>query len=427
MQVSAGWFRIHRMKVLLVNVHGLPVGYIGAYGNDWIETPVLDSLAAEGIVFDAHIADRPDPSGACPAWRTGCYDLPDEALTVQAPSKWFPDVLDQFRAANVPTMLVHDGRRTPSGQFLAGWDRGLASDAGEEEDPLSSTVEASLEALEWLEKSTQGLLCVDIGTLLPPWRAPAEFAEHYFGDASDDAEEEPAAPPGPLTRPLASFLDSSDMAGWQRLQRSYAGLVTYVDTGLGALWDAVRERGVEDEICLIITADHGFPLGEHKLVGFDRPWLHEERVHVPLLIRLPGALEATRRVLALTQPVDLAPTLLDLFGLPPVAMHGRSLMPLWQGRADPVRPYAISGLRVGERTEWALRTPDWVFLLPVLQEVEDQPRPRQLYVKPADRWELNNLVQHHAALADQLELVLREFFRLSRQARTLEPPAIKAE
>ncbi|HZU38618.1 MAG TPA: hypothetical protein VFA18_22015, partial [Gemmataceae bacterium] len=75
--------------------------------------------------------------------------------------------------------------------------------------------------------------------------------------------------------------------------------------------------------------------------------------------------------------------------------------------------------------EWALRTPQWSFLMPVRQEVDDNPRPRQLYVRPDDRWELNDLMQHHLPLADHLAEVLHEFATRSKSPETFQLPALR--
>ena len=52
------------MKVLVLAARGLQAAYVGCYGNPWIATPNLDALAAEGVVFDRHFADRADAAGA---------------------------------------------------------------------------------------------------------------------------------------------------------------------------------------------------------------------------------------------------------------------------------------------------------------------------------------------------------------------------
>src|SRR5207245_9925121 len=105
---------------------------------------------------------------------------------------------------------------------------------------------------------------------------------------------------------------------------------------------------------------------------------------------------------------DLMPTVLDLFALPPVTVHGRSLLPLGHGTATAIRDHACSVSRMGERLEMSLRTPQWGYILPVEQAAGDPPRVPQLYVKPDDRWEVNNVIQHHLDLADELNATLRK-------------------
>jgi hypothetical protein len=90
-----------------------------------------------------------------------------------------------------------------------------------------------------------------------------------------------------------------------------------------------------------------------------------------------------------------------------------------------VRTYACSGLRAGEAVEWALRTPEWAFLLPVRPAPEDPPRLPQLYVKPDDRWEVNNVLQHHLELGEHLEEVLQGFVEASRRPGPLELPLLR--
>src|SRR5262249_43465081 len=150
----------------------------------------------------------------------------------------------------------------------------------------------------------------------------------------------------------------------------------------------------------------GLPLGEHGIVGNCRPWLHEELIHIPLLVRPPGKSEAGLRVVALTQSVDLLPTLLEWFGGPtPSSVHGKSLLPLIRGEVQQLRAYACSAVAMDEAVEWALRTPEWTFLLPV-QPSAAEPRRPQLYLKPDDRWEVNNVMQQQLELAEQLEQTL---------------------
>src|SRR5262245_66105145 len=94
------------MRALVLVLDCLHLGYLGCYGNDWVATPALDALAAEAVVFDQHVADRPDPAGAWHALRTGRYDppLPDDATPL--PSNTQHDLVTQLRQSGVHTRLV---------------------------------------------------------------------------------------------------------------------------------------------------------------------------------------------------------------------------------------------------------------------------------------------------------------------------------
>jgi hypothetical protein len=76
-------------------------------------------------------------------------------------------------------------------------------------------------------------------------------------------------------------------------------------------------------------------------------------------------------------------------------------------------------------TEYALHTLEWGFLLPEGTAAELPRRGPQLYVKPDDRWEVNNVLQHHLELAEHLERVLRGFVEASRRPGPLQPPELR--
>jgi hypothetical protein len=420
------------MNVLVIVARGLHAGYLGCYGNDWVDTPTLDALAAEGVVFDQHYADRPDAGGARHAWRTGRYRFPHPEEQVCAPDE--PDLPECLRTSGVRITLILDERGTPAGDFTTGWEEVIrvpAAAAGG--TPLERTLEAALEALTHPGGNGHRLVWVELATLLPPWDVPAEYVDLYFREEAREDEEdeeetetEPPVPLEPLPDPRTGPSGPGDET-FLRLQRTYAAAVTYLDAGLGALLEELKAAGTLRDLLVLVTTDHGQALGEHGIVGPYRPWLHEEVIHLPLLVRLPDALEAGRRVGALTQPVDLLPSLLDCFGVPGPPAHGRSLLPLARGTAEHVRPYACCGWECGGGLEWALRAPDWAFLLPLRQPDGDPPRGPQLYVKPDDRWEVNNVVQHHLELAERLEQTLRDFVAATRRPGPLEAPELPGE
>jgi arylsulfatase A-like enzyme len=395
------------MKVLVLAVPGLHLGYLGCYGSDWVRTPSLDRLAAQGIVFDQHYADCPSPSpliqgpadgGPNRSWWTGRYRFPglegQDEMPAEEPGQLFP-LLD---AHGIGTARV-----IAPGRFK---DARQASS-------LRFPIKKVREALAHVECHDHWLLWADLPDLAPPWRVPAEDLSPYFPEEAGKDEELLT----PWTDPPAGFLDPADGTARERLQATYAAAVTYFDAQLGLLLKELDAHAGQEDLMLVLTADRGLALGEHGIVAGYRPWLHEELLHLPLLIRLPGGAEAGRRIAALTQPVDLFPTLLNAFGLAPGEVHGRDLLPLMRGATAQVRPYACAGLALGGAVEYALRTAEWALLLPVQAILDEALRRPQLYVKPDDRWEVNNVLQQHLELVEQLEQKLRGFVAATRPPR----------
>ena len=414
------------MRVVVLSARGLRPDYLGCYGNPWVETPSLDALAAGGVVLDGHFADAADAAGARHAWRTGRYILPDAGGAASDPGG--PDLLAALAGRGVAARLLLDGSRPAPDGFEAGWGAVERVSAGGDGTPLEQTVDAARAAIRRMPRRGDWLLWADLATVLPPWDVPADFREHYFQDEPDDEEgddEEGIAlePLTPLVDPDVGAVDPEDDTLFLRLQGSYAAAITYLDAGIGQMLEAVRTLDGGDEVVVLVTADVGFPLGEHGVVGPARAWPHNELVQLPLIARLPGGDEAGRRVAALTQAVDLAPTLADVFDVPFGPVHGRTLVPLMQGEAEAVRAYAVSGLRVGDEVCWALRTPTRAFLLPVLTSGDEAARPR-LYVRPDDRAEVNDVLQHHPEWAGAAERTLREFAAATRRPGMLEAPTL---
>src|SRR5262249_35996695 len=152
------------MKVVVVNARGLHLGYVSACGNEWIETPAFDRLAAEGVVFDNHIADQPDAVGARRAWRGGRYDFPT-AAGAQAAVEPGPDLVRLLKDAGVVTSLILDAGRPSPADFADGWDVVMEAEADEEATALEYVLEGTGQALEGLAESDRWLLWVELGTL----------------------------------------------------------------------------------------------------------------------------------------------------------------------------------------------------------------------------------------------------------------------
>ncbi len=245
--------------------------------------------------------------------------------------------------------------------------------------------------------------------LLPPWNPAEELLVEQFADW--EFEEEPE----PWLDPLPGLLAADDRLGFDRLLRTYSAAVRQFDNWLGEIVEQL-----DDSDLLILTSRRGQYLGEHGIGGDFRPWLFEEFVHLPLMIRLPGSEQRGRRVWHLTQTLDFAPTIFDALGQPiPDDWHGESLLPLCRG-GGPIRDYAVMAHSLGDARELALQTTEWKLILPA----GDPSRSAMLFVKPDDRWDVNDLRQPNLDYAEQLEQTLSQFVIAARQPGPLQPPPL---
>ena len=113
--------------------------------------------------------------------------------------------------------------------------------------------------------------------------------------------------------------------------RRRAEMLLAVDESLGRIMAALEERGTLDRTLIVLTSDNGFFFGEHGL-SLERRLPYEESIRNPLLVRYPPVVRAGSRPTGFAMSVDLAPTVLDLAGVPiGDQIQGRSLVPLLAG------------------------------------------------------------------------------------------------
>lgn len=121
----------------------------------------------------------------------------------------------------------------------------------------------------------------------------------------------------------------------KKIQADYFAMIELVDDELGRLLRALDERNQLEDTLIIFTSDHGESLGDHGLVEKGCRFM-EGMARVPLIFVWPGHIRAGLRSDALVELTDIAPTLLESAGLDiPDKMHGRSLWPILNGKADP--------------------------------------------------------------------------------------------
>lgn len=131
-------------------------------------------------------------------------------------------------------------------------------------------------------------------------------------------------------------LDTTDavaVAKWKfrRYMQDYLATTRSIDESVGRILDYLEEKGLSENTIVVYTSDQGFYLGEHG--WFDKRFMYEESMIMPLLMRFPGRIKPGTVVSRLTQNIDFAPTFLDYCGIDiPEDMQGESFRPLLEGK-----------------------------------------------------------------------------------------------
>jgi len=134
-----------------------------------------------------------------------------------------------------------------------------------------------------------------------------------------------------------------DSATVAHVRNRYAALLSMCDESLGQVLDQMDELNLWSDTLLIVCTDHGLLLGEHSWWGKSAPPWYEETIHTPLFVWDPRYGVAGERRTSLVQTIDIAPTVLDFFGIEPTAdMQGCQLGPVLTADT-PVREYALFG------------------------------------------------------------------------------------
>jgi arylsulfatase A-like enzyme len=135
-----------------------------------------------------------------------------------------------------------------------------------------------------------------------------------------------------------------------RLRALYDAEITYHDVHFAALVQGLKERGLETETVIAITADHGEEFWDHGSVGHGHS-VYDELLHVPLVMRVPGLTQHKQVLDEAVGLVDVMPTVLDALGKPiPEHLVGRSILPDLRGQGGDAPRAAVSGFMRGWRT-----------------------------------------------------------------------------
>jgi arylsulfatase A-like enzyme len=249
------------------------------------------------------------------------------------------------------------------------------------------TVDLALRALGEMQPGPFSLTC-SIGPPHPPFLAAARYAAMFPPDKM------------PLPRNFSHDLRWSpyrlraeDMShfhdpGYARqLTAIYYAMVKEVDDQVGRLLARLEELGLTGSTLVVFTSDHGEMLGAHGLVS--KMVFHEEAVHVPLLMRMPGSIRPGTVVREPVSGLDLFATILDYLGVAAPARDGDSLRPLVEGRGPAGPDFRVAEWGTRNSPNYMVRTAEWKLMM------ADSPESKAvdgLYDLRNDPFEMRNLL-----------------------------------
>jgi arylsulfatase A-like enzyme len=371
-------------NVVLVTFDTTRADRLGCYGNERIETPAIDALAAGGVLFENAYASVPITLPSHTTILTGKnppgHGVRDNGLFVVSPD-----------AVTLAERLSAEGYRTAAavGAFPLvakfGLDQGfdLYDDHLEKpyEDFRGRKASDKAPGLFFDERAAQR-----VNEAVYPW-LEEHAAEPFFLWAHYYDPHQPHNPPTPYDE-----LYPDD---------PYAAEIAYSDESLGTLIEHLKAIGAWDRTLLVFTSDHGEGLGEHHEATHSY-LVYNSTIHVPLILRIPGFTTGSR-VEQTVGHVDIVPTILDLLGLPiPEELEGRSLAPLTRSGPQPREmPYYAESLSPRLAHGWGeqrvLFREGWKYI--------HGPR-SELYHLPTDPAELSDRIENEPELAGDLEEAL---------------------
>ena len=363
---------------------------VSAYGSVLTQTPNIDRLAAEGVIFRNAFVTNSICAPSRATILTGQFGhlngVPTNRDSLHASALTFPPLLQQ---AGYQTAIIGKWhlKRRPVGfdhyevlrgqgpyynpTFLTPGDsaryEGYTTDIitdrvlrwlTEDRDPTQPFLlmyQHKAPHREWAPGPEQLDLFTDADlpeptTLFDDWTGrttAAGMQEMTIATDLTDRDLKLVPPPNLTSAQLAVWdsaygprnaaledagLEGDALVRWkyQRYMKDYLRSIASVDDNLGRVLDLLDAEGLSENTVVVYMSDQGFFLGDHG--WFDKRWMYEESLRTPLLVRWPQGIPAGSARDELVQNLDIAQTLLELAGVEaPPSMQGRSLVPLLRG------------------------------------------------------------------------------------------------
>jgi arylsulfatase A-like enzyme len=335
-----------RPSIVLITIDTLRADHLGCYGYERPVSPRIDALALEGTLFEQARTTLPRTTQSISSILTGRLPKSHGARGIFAHlSESNVTVAEALKKAGFDTAaFVSNTFLHPRQGFAQGFD---IYDNPESRWSGDSAPAVTRAATRWLDARRSGRpFFLWVHYVDPHWLyAPPPPFDRAFGPGFDhvlpifdDLEK------GRLTQGQVIFGNVVDAEQETRITALYDGEIHATDDAIGALLD--RLAGIGSPLITVLTADHGEGLGEHGYHYGHGEYLYEDGLHVPLIVRYPGVVAAGARERGAALNIDVAPTILELAGLPGLTgIEGRARLTLGGGASAKAAP--------GRRITWA--------------------------------------------------------------------------
>jgi len=362
-----------RPNVLWILVDTARRDHIRPFGN-LVQTPAIESLADEGVVFDDAVTVIPKTSQSIASFFTGLYPIHHGLRTLSGDlAQSIPNVVKRFKESGYRTAaFVNNPWLSTKHGFGQGFEQFYNNQQMAERDGgalryvswsivLQRLMGRSTESTPVIEGYYQAKASrvTDSATryLRGTGRESFFLYVHYFEPhwpylPPRRLEQRYDAPPGETN--LVNFIEKTGFTREQVIfdnplpeeanegaRRLYRGEMDDTMSEVGRLIKELDRVGLRDDTIVVFTADHGHALGEHRYYFHHGAFLYEDSVQIPLILSLAERLPPARREHQV-RSIDVAPTLLELAGLKVEStMDGRSLSRYWEGGENQSRDVLI--------------------------------------------------------------------------------------
>ncbi|MCR8634719.1 sulfatase-like hydrolase/transferase [Paenibacillus radicis (ex Xue et al. 2023)] len=360
---------------------------IGAFGNETVQTPVLDSLAASGTscrnthIFGGLTGAVCAPSRACVNTGISIFramigkDMmnrehssvirPDVRLMPQtkreagyqthAVGKWHNDKASFARSFEGGDKLLFHGMSEHTKVPVHDYDPSGAYPKEQEyiERTFSTELftDSAVKFIEDYREDRPFFLYVAYTAPHDPRTAPEPYASMYDKAAiplpPNFMREHPFDTGDMMVRDEKLAIMPRDEGEIREHIADYYAMISHLDAQIGRVVEALKAKGIYDDTLIVYTADHGLAVGQHGLMGKQN--VYEHSVRIPLIFRGPGVPE-NKQELALASNIDIFPTVAGLCNIDlPEETEGVSLCPIFAGKSDGVRGIVCSVYRDTQR------------------------------------------------------------------------------